>query len=246
MVKHIRKKVVALFIIFSTTIVVTTNNYSFADIESKSLDNDVRKIAKDIKNKLPINSTVLILDFEDINGFVPSLGRYLADKITIHLATIGEDITIIGGRQRDLILKEQQFQISEYVDEETSVKISTLTGANHIIQGMITEFDRSVDIDIKILNVEKGSIVGGLSHKIQKNREITKLLKQDIEIEESKVSKLQKIEKEKPKRETTSRRNIFNSDSYLFGIKVGINASDYYDTELYNNSFYGLIAVPFT
>jgi len=158
--------------------------------------------------KLPFKSNVLILDFEDINGVITHFGRYVSDKLYIKLTDIGSNINLIERRSIELALKEQVFQISGYVDEKTAVKISSLTGATHIISGIVTELGDKISIDVKILDVERGLIIGGVSHEILKTREINSLIGTIIRSEEQKQKELelqrqkilQEIEEEKEKR----------------------------------------------
>lgn len=172
------------------------------------LQEDIGILAEAIESQIPYKSRVLILDFEDLDGIITHFGRYVADKLYIRLSTQETNITYIERQNIEFILKEQQFQISGYVDTETATQISQLTGATHILNGVVTELENMISIDIKILNVESGTIIGGISREIEKTREISSLISTIIkteeqkqrELEEQRQGILQEIENEKQKR----------------------------------------------
>ena len=200
------KKLLSFFIVL--LIITSCATIQTAKKETEFLEEDINIIAESIENQLPYKSRVLILDFEDIDGVITHFGRYLADKLYIRLSNIQSNIQVIDRRKTDLVLKEQEFQISGYVDKSTAVKISSLTGATHIVNSVVTELANTINIDVKILNVESGTVIGGISHQIIKSREIVSLIRTIIKSEEKKQKELEderqailkEIEEEKQKR----------------------------------------------
>jgi hypothetical protein len=172
-----------------------TGNKSKTDSKSDSraefLSGDIDIITENIVAKVPSKCSVLILDFKDVNGVITHFGRYLADKLHIRLSNIGGDISIIERRNIEMALKEQEFQISGYVDQKTAVRISSLTGATHIVSGIVTELPVTISIDVKILDIERGLVIGGISHEIQKTREVSSLVGTIIKTEEQKQKDLE-------------------------------------------------------
>jgi hypothetical protein len=164
-----------------------------AEVGEKSgfLSEEIDIIAESIENQLPYNSRVLILDFEDLEGIKTYFGRYVADRLYIRLSSTLDYIIYIERQNIEYVLKEQQFQISGYVDEDTTIKISRLTGATHILNGVVTDLVNTICIDIKILNVEKGTVIGGVSREIPKTREVASLISTIIKTEEQKQKELE-------------------------------------------------------
>ncbi len=212
-----KKILITLIILLITSSCTTTKMYeetiaieNKAEVGEKSgfLSEEINIIAESIENQLPYNSRVLILDFEDLEGIITYFGRYVTDRLYIRLSSKLGYITYIERQNIEYVLKEQQFQISGYVDEDTATKISRLTGATHILNGVVTELVNTICLDIKVLNVEKGTVIGGISLEIPKTREVASLISTIIETEEQKQKVLeehreailQEIEEEKQKR----------------------------------------------
>lgn len=199
---------IVMLIVVSCATNQTTMKDEQGNKSTEFLAEDIAIIADSIESQLPFNSRVLILDFKDLDGVITYFGRYVADKLYIKLSTEESNITYIERQNIEYVLKEQQFQISGYVDEETATRISQLTGATHILSGVVTELENTISIDIKILNVEKGTVIGGISQEIEKTREVTSLVstiikteeQKQIELEEHRQTILQEIEEEKQKR----------------------------------------------
>ena len=199
---------IAMLIVVSCATNQTTMKDEQGNKSTEFLAEDIAIIADSIESQLPFNSRVLILDFKDLDGVITHFGRYVADKLYIKLSTEESNITYIERQNIEYVLKEQQFQISGYVDEETATRISQLTGATHILSGVVTELENTISIDIKILNVEKGTVIGGMSQEIEKTREVASLVttiikteeQKQTELEEQRQAILQEIEEEKQKR----------------------------------------------
>jgi len=203
-----------LLIIFCTTLYAAdaTKKKSKPSTQSVSksefLTEDINLIAENIISKVPFKCSLLILDFEDVNGVITNFGRYVADRLHISLSNMGSNISIIERRNIEIALKEQEFQISGYVDQKTAVRISSLTGATHIVSGVVTELPEKISIDVKILDVERGLVIGGISHEIQKTREVSSLVstiikteeKKQIDLENQRQVILQEVETERQKR----------------------------------------------
>ena len=194
-----------MFLLIATS---CTSLQSSKKDEPNFLEEDIDFIAVAVESQVPYKSSVLILDFEDLDGVITHFGRYVADKLYIRLSIQETNITYIERQNIEFVLKEQQFQISGYVDTETATKISQLTGATHILNGVVTELEKMISIDIKILNVENGTVIGGISRQIEKTREIASLVSTIIKTEEQKQKDLeeqrqailQEIENEKQRR----------------------------------------------
>ncbi len=227
------------FIIYFLIISLTLSKNIYAIKTIKTLDDGIKKIASDIENKLPFESSIIIFDFENIDGESTKFGKYFSDKLTIQLANTGRNITVIGGEARKAILKEQHFQLEGYTDDNTKVETHKMKGANHIVQGVITEFSTNIEIYYKILDVEKGTIIGGDTQKINKTQEIRKLLKEKEKPTQTEKKKEEKAKKEeKPKIEKRvvnvkpKRNKTYTNIDLDFGIKVGLGLAEFYDVDL--------------
>ena len=107
---------------------------------------------------------VSILDFngEDIN---PKLLKLCYQRLETSLIESNKFMVIEKG-QRDEILKEQKFQASGICNDECVVEIGQLVGAEYLMLGEIIEFSGLYQIDIKIINVEKGNVEEKVTEEI--------------------------------------------------------------------------------
>ena len=77
--------------------------------------------------------------------------------------------TVIAKNQRDEILEEMKFQNSGVCDEECAVEIGQLVGAEYLMLGEIIGFTNLYQVNIKIVNIEKGDVVEKVTKEIQGN-----------------------------------------------------------------------------
>jgi hypothetical protein len=110
---------------------------------------------------------VSILDFtgEDVSD---KLLRACYQKLETSLIESNR-FTVIAKNQREQILEEMKFQSSGVCDEECAVEIGKLVGAEYLMLGDIIGFADLYQVNIKIVNIEKGDIVEKVTKEIQGN-----------------------------------------------------------------------------
>ena len=110
---------------------------------------------------------VSILDFtgEDVSD---KLLRACYQKLETSLIESNQ-YTVIAKNQREEILKEMKFQNSGVCDEECAVEIGQLVGAEYLMLGDIIGFADLYQINIKIVNIEKGDVVEKVTKEIKGN-----------------------------------------------------------------------------
>ena len=75
--------------------------------------------------------------------------------------------TVIDKSQRDEILDEQKFQNSGMCDDACAVEIGQLVGAEYLMLGEIIGFGDLYQVNIKIINIEKGDVAEKVTNKIE-------------------------------------------------------------------------------
>ena len=75
--------------------------------------------------------------------------------------------TVIDKSQRDEILDEQKFQNSGACDEDCAVEIGQLVGAEYLMLGEIIGFGDLFQVNIKIINIEKGDVAEKVTSQIE-------------------------------------------------------------------------------
>lgn len=182
-------------------------NTDFKPDTGTTLDIEIDKIVINLSKQLPENSNVLVLNFSDLDGVITHFGKYMAERITLDLSNF-QGLTVVERQNIKLVLEEQKLQLSGVVDEKTAVRIGKLVGANEIIYGTITELENVIALNLRIVNVERAIVIGGVSHNISKTQEVVSLVGTIIkteeetmrELEEKRQTILQEIQAEKQRR----------------------------------------------
>jgi Uncharacterized protein involved in formation of curli polymers len=78
-----------------------------------------------------------------------------------------DQFIVIEKSEREEILKEQQIQSSGICDTECVVDIGQLLGAEYLMLGEIIDLSGLYQIDIKIINVEKGDVTEKVTEEIE-------------------------------------------------------------------------------
>lgn len=184
------------FSLFSCSYLQSTKDNDSTELKSEELifDKTVTAISDSLYKQIPFGSKVLVLDFKDLNNIITHFGKYLAEKISINLSQ-KRSIQTIDRNNIELILEEQHFQLSGLVSDESAVSIGKFIGASHIVFGTLTEFVDYVEVELKIVNVERAIVIGGLSHKINKSQNVASLVSLIVKSEEQ-----QKIELERQRK----------------------------------------------
>ena len=75
--------------------------------------------------------------------------------------------TVIDKSQRDEILNEQKFQNSGMCDDACAVEIGQLVGAEFLMLGEVIGFGDLYQVNIKIINIEKGDVAEKVTSQIE-------------------------------------------------------------------------------
>ena len=74
--------------------------------------------------------------------------------------------TVIEKNKREELLEEQKFQSSGVCDEACAVEIGQLVGAEYLMLGEIIGFADLYQVNIKIINIEKGDVAEKVTDQI--------------------------------------------------------------------------------
>ena len=99
---------------------------------------------------------IAILDLSGGSGVSPSLANDTTDLIRAEMINLNL-FTVLERAQMKEILKEQGFQMSGCTDTSCAVKIGQLLSANKILVGKVSKFGKNYTINIRIVDVEKGT-----------------------------------------------------------------------------------------
>jgi TolB-like protein len=85
-------------------------------------------------------------------------------------------LQVVERDKLDMILKEQEYALSDLIDTNKAITVGKLLTVNHILTGSVIEMPNSVVIFGRIINVETGEIESVAQVIVPKNREVNALL----------------------------------------------------------------------
>jgi hypothetical protein len=97
-----------------------------------------------------------------VDGNESNISDYLITGLTTEIANLaGDGITMVSRQGLDRVMSEYSFMVSDLVSEETQVNIGELLGADVILIGFINPLENYDKINIQVLEVETGAVLGG-------------------------------------------------------------------------------------
>jgi len=97
-----------------------------------------------------------------VDGRESSISDYLITGLTTEIANLsGNETTVVSRQGLDRVMSEQSLMVSDLVSEETQVDIGELLGADVILIGYIVPLRDYDKINIQIIEVESGAVLGG-------------------------------------------------------------------------------------
>ena len=115
----------------------------------------VKKVSKDVINRLPANSTVAVLSIESSDSGV---SFSVINEIMENLI-ISRKLSVVDRSSLNRSLVEVNFQWNEPVSDETAIRMGQLLGANIVITGSISGSGSSRFLRLRVLEVKTGRII---------------------------------------------------------------------------------------
>ncbi len=143
--------------------------------------------------------------------------NYITDQIIISLMNnreqVGFDVVERGSLEK--VLLEQQFSMTDLVDQTRSIEAGKLLNATIILTGSYQVLPDVIDLTIKLTDVQSGSLITVLSYEMKIDKKVDHLLgiKEDLALREKREQR-QKELYNKPKRARSG--NFFGGGVGLF------------------------------
>ena len=146
-------------------LIIVTASFSHASGFNEAMD----AIASQITSEIGENSKkqLAVVDFTDLDGEVSDLGKYVAEEILSRLFKV-EGIRIVERRLMKKVMDEMKLQKSGALDDKSAKKLGTLLGVDALCTGTITELQRSVKINARLIDVEIGRVFAVASVEVEK------------------------------------------------------------------------------
>jgi len=155
----------AVFLIIGTK--AHTQTVSYADA--------INRIAFAIEDKLTGNAPVAIIKFDSSSQ---RFSNRIINDLTETLIKDGKKV--VDRQNLDLILKEQNFQLSGYVSDESAVSIGHMLGAQSIIIGSGENMADYYRVQFRMLSVETAVVQSSISQNIRYDTAMRRLLNTSV------------------------------------------------------------------
>lgn len=121
-----------------------------------------------------------VVDFTDLQGNVTELGRFLAEELSIALASQAERLRVIDRTHLKVLLEEHKLSSTGLIDPETARELGRIAGVGALITGTVSPLGESVRLTIKALDTETAQIVTSTASNIERTQAISDLLRRGI------------------------------------------------------------------
>lgn len=121
---------------------------------------------------------VAVLDFQQNGQFESNdIGKIVAEWFTTTLVDSGR-FEIIERRLLQQILDEQKIGASGLIDPRSASQLGRLLGVNTVVSGTVQSYDRTFELNTRLIDVETGSIIIAESVKASSTSSLNALVNQ--------------------------------------------------------------------
>jgi TolB-like protein len=181
-----------------------------------------------LSGKLPAHTKIA---FVSMQSSTKNLSEYVIDTIIMHLVN-KDKFSIIERAELPALQKEQLYQVSGEVSDETAVSIGNQLGVQVIITGSLLETGNRYTLRIKAIDVETAEILGTRIYLVERDQTLMALLNPSSQTKNVPVKEEQS--KEQPKQTviqgdvniTTNNNTTINGDVY-------VNKPDWFDPDTF-------------
>ena len=147
-----------------------------------SYEKEIKTISEDLAKKIGEagKKSVAIVDFNDLQGNVMELGRFLSEELSVAISSSGKGFEVVDRVHLKAILKEHKLSFTGLINKESAQKLGQIAGVDALITGTITPFGDSVRITVKILDINTAKLIGAVTANIPKTKAIEELLERGI------------------------------------------------------------------
>ena len=124
---------------------------------------------------------IAVVDFTDLQGNVTELGRFIAEEFSVALAGAGKGFELVDRTHLKSIAQEHKLSTTGVIDPKTARELGRIVGVEALLTGVITPFEDSVRLTIKVLETNTAKIIDASAGNIAKTKTIEELMAREIE-----------------------------------------------------------------
>lgn len=123
---------------------------------------------------------VAVVDFTDLQGEATELGRFLAEEISVALASGSRPLEVIDRTHLKVLVREHKLSATGLIDPATAKKLGQIAGVDAIVTGTLTPFGDTVRLTLKVLDTATARIVAATAAEIPKTKAIEELVARGV------------------------------------------------------------------
>ena len=148
--------------------------------QSSDFDNKIKQITQQLVQRLasPGERRMAVVNFTDLQGNVTELGKYLAEVFSVELVNSG--MQVVDRSTLSYLLTELRMTEEKLINPSNALKLGEMASVQFIITGTTTLLDNSVDITIKALEIQKGTIASAQRGNVPRTDAINALFRSQV------------------------------------------------------------------
>jgi hypothetical protein len=154
-----------------------TSQPAVSQQRSEQLDSVIQEGSDYISSRISVNSKIGVVN---MNSPSANLSNYVIDSIVMHLVNRGTFI-VIERSDLDNIQREQRYQLSGEVSDETAVSIGKQLGTQIIVTGSILPLGNNYSLRLKITDVQTAQIIGTRIFTVRPDNVLLSLTRPPVE-----------------------------------------------------------------
>lgn len=177
-----------------------------------SFEKEIKTISQELSQKIEEagKKSVAIVDFNDLQGNVMELGRFLSEELSVAISISSKGFEVVDRLHLKALLKEHKLSFTGLINKKSTQKLGQIAGVDALITGTITPFGDSVRITVKILDINTAKLIGAVNANIPKTKAIEELLERGI------GDGFQMFTGSETTSTPTSRGKIIESEGFIF------------------------------
>lgn len=124
------------------------------------------------------NTAIAVVDFPTLDGRMTKLSNYLSEELISKLFSTGR-FRLIERNHISKAIDELKFGASGFVSEDFEKNVGEMVGADAIVTGTIAELEKAVKINLRAIDIEKGTVLATANTIIPKDLSIARMLKEE-------------------------------------------------------------------
>jgi TolB-like protein len=144
---------------------------------AQDVDASMRALASSLAASLERSRlvSVTVLDLADLQGRPTELGRYLAQELSDKLVGASDKVSVVDRANLLHLLRENKLSIEGLINPETSRRLGKLVGVDSILVGSITPIGDTFRVNVRVIGVETGKVVGAQATNLSATRDLLQL-----------------------------------------------------------------------